>query len=82
MGADVVTLAVEIVETLTVVPVAVEIAEDSVVASQVPEHPPVYAEVSDTPVSVITKVTVAARLSAADEAIEMPGEVHAPTASM
>jgi len=87
VGASVVTLAVAIVETVIVVPVAVAILAASVVLVQVPEHPPVYAEVSDTPVSVITKVTVAARLSVADEAIEMPvlyeehGAVHAPTAT-
>ena len=83
----VVTLAVASVETVIVVPVAVAILAASVVLVQVPEHPPMYAEVSDTPVSVITKVTVAARLSVADEAIEMPvlneahGEMHAPTAT-
>ena len=87
VGACVVLLAVASVETVTVVPVAVAILAASVVLVQVPEHPPVYAEVSDTPVSVITKVTVAARLSVADEAIEMPvlyeehGAVHAPTAT-
>ena len=88
VGASVVTLAVAIVETMIVVPIAVAILAASVVLVQVPEHPPVYAEVSDTPVSVITKVTVAARLSVADEAIEMPvlyevheEELHAPTAS-
>ena len=85
-GASVVTL-VDIVETVIVVPVAVAILAASVVLVQVPEHPPVYAEVSDTPVSVITKVTIAPRLSVADEAIEMPvlyeehGAVHAPTAT-
>ena len=85
-GASVL-LAVDIVETVIFVPVAVAILAASVVLVQVPEHPPVYAEVSDTPVSVITKVTVAARLSVADEAIEMPvlyeehGAVHAPTAT-
>ena len=41
---------------------------------------------TDTPESVITKVTVAARLLVADELIEMPSlyveheEAHAPTA--
>ena len=85
--AAVVTLAVESDETLTVAPVAVEIAAASVLAVQVPEHPPVYAEVSASPESVITNVTVVALLAAADEAIEMPvvyeehGEVHAPTAA-
>ena len=87
VGADVVTLAVASVETVIVVPVAVAILAASVVVVQVPEHPPMYAEVSDTPVSVITKVTVAARLSVADEAIEMSvlyeehGAVHAATAT-
>ena len=64
-----VLLAVASVETVTVVPVAVAILAASVVLVQVPEHPPMYAEVSDTPVSVITKVTVATRLPVADEAI-------------
>jgi len=40
VGADVVTLAVASVETVTVVPVAVAILAASVVAVQVPEHPP------------------------------------------
>ena len=39
VGADVVTLAVAIAEAVTVVPVAVEIAEDSVSVAQVPEQP-------------------------------------------
>lgn len=87
VGADVVTPAVEIVETLTVVPVAVEIAAARVLVVQLPEQPLVYAEVSEIPESVITKVTVAARLSVANELIEMPvlyeehGEAHAPTAT-
>ena len=88
-GVDpaVVTLAVEIVETVTVVLVAVEIAEASVLLEHVPEHPLLYRDVSETPESVITKVTVAARLLEADELIAMPvlyeehGEVHAPTAT-
>lgn len=87
VGAAVTTLAVSIVETVTVVLVAVEIAEASVLLVHVPVHPPVYADVSETSVSVITKVTVAARLLAADELIETPvlyeehGEVQAPTAT-
>jgi len=87
VGADVVTVAVAIVETMTVVLVVAEIASASVLVVQVPEHPPVYTDVSDIdPESVITKVTVVARLPVADEPIEMPslyvehGEVHAPTA--
>jgi len=86
VGADVVTVAVVIVETVTVVLVVAEIAEASVLLVQVPEHPPVYADVSEAPESVITKVTVAARLLVADELIEMPSlyveheEAHAPTA--
>jgi len=82
----VVKLAVESDETLTVAPVANEISAAIVLAVQVPEHPPVYAEVSESPESVITNVTVAARLLVADEAIEMPvlyeehEEAHAPTA--
>jgi len=86
VGADVVTVAVAIVETVTVVLVVAEIAEASVLLVQVPEHPPVYADVSEAPESVITKVTVAARLLVADELIEMPSlyveheEAHAPTA--
>ena len=86
VGADVVTVAVVIVETVTVVFVEAESAEASVLVVQVPEHPPVYADVSEAPESVITKVTVAARLLVADELIEMPPlyveheEAHAPTA--
>ena len=88
-GVDpaVVALAVEIVETVTVVLVAVEIAEASVLLVHIPEHPLAYGDVSETPESAITKVTVAARLLAADELIETPvlyeehGEVHAPTAT-
>jgi len=86
VGAGVLTLASAIVETATVVLVAVEIADASVVVVQVPEHPPVYALVSSTPESVITNVTVAVRLLA-DELIAMPdlyeehGEVHASTAT-
>ena len=86
VGAGVLTLAAAIVETVTVVLVAVEIADASVVVVQVPEHPPVYALVSATPESVITKVTVAVRLLD-DELIAMPelyeehGEVHASTAT-
>jgi len=83
---EVVTMAVASVETLTVVLVVAEIAKASVLVVQVPEHPPVYADVSEAPESVITKVTVAARLLVADELIEMPSlyveheEAHAPTA--
>ena len=82
----VVTVAVEMAETLTVVPVAVEIAAASVLGLQLPEHPLVYAAVSETPESVIVKVIVVARLPVIDEPIEMPvlyeahGEVHAPAA--
>ena len=86
VGANVVTVAVASVETLTVVLVVAEIAEASVLVVQVPEHPPGDADVSEAPESVITKVTVAARLLVADELIEMPSlyveheEAHAPTA--
>ena len=82
----VVTVAVEMAETLTVVPVAVEIAAASVLGLQLPEHPLVYAAVSETPESVIVKFIVVARLPVIDEPIEMPvlyeahGEVHAPAA--
>ena len=85
VGAARVMLAVEIVETLTDVPIAVEIADARVLMVQLPEHPLVYADGSDI-VSIITKVTVAARLPVIDDCTEMPvpydehGEVHAPTA--
>ena len=87
VGASVVTLAVAIVSTVIVAPVVTYAlnAVSSVVVVQVPEHPEVY--VSATPEeSVITKVTIVARLPVADEVIETPvlyeehGEVHAPTA--
>ena len=66
-------------------PVDVEIADSRVLAVQLPEHPLVNADVSDK-LSVITKVTVAARLPVSDDSIEIPvsyeeqREEHAPTA--
>ena len=83
-----VTLAEKITETVTDVPVKYEIADASVLVLQLPEHPAVYADMSETPlVSDVVKFTVAARLLITDEPIEMPvlyeehGEVHAPTAT-
>ena len=82
-----VTTGGAIAETATVVPVEVEIADASVLVVQVPVHPPEYADVSTLSASVITKVTVAARLSATVESIEIPvlyeehGAVHAPIAA-
>jgi len=83
-----VTLAEKITETVTDVPVDVEIADASVLVLQLPEHPEVYADMSETAlVSAVVKVTVAVRLLVTDEPIEMPvlyeehGEVHAPTAT-
>ena len=80
-------------ETVTLTPVAVDISAASVVVVQLPEHPPVNAEVSTASVNVILKVIDLAQppilnghTSAADETIEMPvlyeehGEVHMPTA--
>jgi len=69
----VVTMAVASVPTLTVVPVAVDISaarELAVQAASVTDS--VDSILTDTPESVITKVTVAARLSVADEVIAMP----------
>ena len=86
VGATMVVVAVEIVETVVDMPVAVEIADARVLVVQLPEQPLVYALVSAR-VSVITKVTVAARLAVINEPIEMPvayeehGRVHAPTAT-
>lgn len=82
-----VTTGGAIAATATVVPVEVEIAEASVLVVQVPVHPPEYADVSTLSASVITKVTVAARLSATVESIEIPvlyeehGAVHVPIAA-
>ena len=91
VGADVdpetTAVAVAIAEAVTVVPVAVEIAEDNEAASQLPEHPLEYAELPEDPEIVRTNVTVEARLLAvADESIETPslyehGAVHALTAT-
>ena len=79
-------------ETVTLTPVAVDISAASVVVVQLPEHPPVNAEVSTASVNVILKVIdlthsiPTGHTSAADETIEMPvlyeehGEVHMPTA--
>ena len=85
VGASVVTLAVAIVSTVIIALVDALNAVCNVAVVQVPEHPEVY--VSATPEeSVITKVTIVARLPVADEVNETPvlyeehEEVHAPTA--
>lgn len=87
VGASVVILTVPIVSTVIIASVGAYAlnAACSVAMVQVPEHPEAY--VSATPEeSVITKVTIVARLPVADEVIETPvlyeehGEVHAPTA--
>ena len=93
VGATMVVVAVDIVETVADVPVAVEIADVRVLVVQLPEQPLMYhwysslSPAKSARVSVITKVTVAARLAVTDEPIEIPvayeehGKVHAPTAT-